>query len=115
MNGKGVTEYNFVYHAPAGEENKPAPKEAAEQDPHKNSLMCTYNGVMVYKGTIEGIDGEGEIVFEINGTWGKDGVKKAVGDWKTIPESGVGAFKNLKASGGYNGAAKEMPCWIQLD
>lgn len=120
MNGTGVPECTFVYHALPGGENKRVPKESTENkdpqdDPLKCILMCTYNGLMYYKGTIDGIDGEGEVVFKINGTWGKDGVKKTSASWKSIPESGVGAFKDLKASGGYEGAAHTMPCWIQLD
>jgi hypothetical protein len=70
---------------------------------------------MYYKGKIEGVDGEGEVVFEVNGVWGKNGVMKAVGDWKSIPGSGTGAFKDLKATGGYESTSKVTPCWVQLD
>lgn len=66
MNGKGMTEHTFVYH--------PTPSESAgggegEGESKPNSLSdaltaSTYNGIMHLKGSVEGIEGEGEVAFE---------------------------------------------------
>lgn len=114
MNGKGVTEYTFVYHpketsGDAGEEGE------AKPDPHSNaSGMVTYNGLMHFKGSVEGIEGEGEVAFEVEGTWAKDGVMSALGKWKTIPGTGTGGLKGLSATGGYESTGKVTPCWIEI-
>jgi hypothetical protein len=118
MKGSAVAEYTFAYYPLVNAESKPTETtdDSTEgKDCHKVPQEVTYNGLMYYKGTIEGVDGEGEVVFEINGTWGKNGVMRAIGDWKSIPGSGTGAFKDLKASGGYDGASSSMPCWVQLN
>ncbi|CAG8621653.1 1077_t:CDS:2 [Acaulospora colombiana] len=67
--------------------------------------MVTYNGVMYFKGTLDipaearataNFEGEGELTFTCEGTWGKDGHAKAVGEWKVVPGSATGAFAGLK-------------------
>lgn len=111
MNGPAINEYVFVYHPP----NEAVTAGGAEDKASDAPRVVIFNGYMNFKGTIEGVDGEGEIVFDVNGTFGKDGVKKVVADWKTLPETGTGSFKGLKAHGGYEGAAKNMTCWLQLE
>jgi hypothetical protein len=64
--------------------------------------------------------GEGELTFTCEGTWGKDGLAKAVGEWKVLPGTGTGAFAELKegliAGGGYESRDKshDCDCWLTL-
>jgi hypothetical protein len=90
------------------------------KDPHQGlaGQMCTYNGVMYFKGKAEGYEsgGDGELVFTCTGTWGKGGEMKAIGDWTVIEGSGKGGLANVKGgSGGYVSAGKtDQPCWFKL-
>jgi hypothetical protein len=120
MNGPAINEYVFVYAPLQGDAKEPTATTTAADSSESEAQsdaprMIMFNGFMHFKGTIEGIDGEGEIVFAVDGTFGKVGSKKVVADWKAIPEMGTGAFKGLKAHGGYEGVAKNMACWLQLD
>jgi hypothetical protein len=73
---------------------------------------------MYFKGTIKdvGEGAEGEVMFELTGTWGKDGVKMAIADWKVIDGTGKGAFKDLKGAGGYESKGmKDTPCRLNVE
>ena len=120
MNGPAINEYVFVYTPLQGDAKEATATtttaHCSEGKAHGDApRVIMFNGFMHFKGTIEGIDGEGEIVFAVDGTFGKDGSKKVVADWRAIPETGTEAFKGLKAHGGYEGVAKNMACWLQLD
>lgn len=121
MKGKGVAEYTFIYH-PTKEEAK------SDSGASAAGMLVTYNGLMYFKGTIDvpvearstaTFEGEGEIVFTCDGTFGKDGAYKAIGEWKVIPGSGTGAFADIKegviVGAGYESSGKhDCPCWLTL-
>ena len=120
LEGKAVAEYLFAYHPipgytpPTTQDNDDSAK-----DPHKVSgQMCTYNGVMYFKGKAEGYEsgGDGELVFTCTGTWGKGGEMKAVGEWIVVQGSGKGSLASVTSgSGGYVSSGKtDQPCWFKL-
>ncbi|KAG8797238.1 hypothetical protein FRC17_007805 [Serendipita sp. 399] len=119
MQGKGIVEYTMVYHR--------LPSVTSSDTESTPGSMCTYNGIMYFKGTIDSLSNanagdakDGELVFTITGTWGKDGVMAAVGEWTAIKGSETGVFKGLDdvklISGGYNSKThNDTPCWLVIE
>ncbi|KAG8779159.1 hypothetical protein FRC20_003757 [Serendipita sp. 405] len=114
IQGRGLVEYNLVYH------RMPTGTDAGKADAPVMNSMCTYNGVMYFKGTIDSLSTtEGELIFTITGTWGKDGNMAAVGEWEMIKGTQTGGFKGIDVkllSGGYDSKGKkDTPCWMVIE
>jgi hypothetical protein len=58
---------------------------------------ATFNGFMYFNGEIEG-KGNGSIVFQSTGTFGKQG---AICKWESDLKTGTGDLIGLKMTGGY--------------
>jgi hypothetical protein len=101
--GSAVTEYTFSYH----------PKDPAQQAPDAHGHgTVSYNGIMYFKGTIDGSE-PGEVVFLI-----KDGLYDGVAKGELVVDerSAIGGLKGISGKAGYESKGCEgCPAWFEIE